>query len=165
MPYVDLQQSFDAGTPAGARYHYRSRFLRGLPDDVIDDFVERAAPLPGAFSIVGIEPMGGAVARVPVGATAFPHRDAAFNLGIWAGWADPGDDERITTWAWDLHEAMAPQDTGGVYVNYLDADEDARMADAYGSNLARLAAVKQQWDPDNLFRVNHNITPKESDLT
>ncbi len=159
MAYAELQSSFDAGSPDGARYHYRSQFLAGLPDEAIDVLVAGAANLPGAFTMVGIEPMGGAIARVPADATAFPHRDAAFDLGIWGGWTDPADDERIAAWARDLHDAMRPFGTGGVYVNYLDDDEDARVPDAYGPVWDRLAAAKAAWDPDNLFRATMNVPP------
>jgi FAD/FMN-containing dehydrogenase len=159
-PYTALQQSFDAGTPDGARYHYRSQFLADLSDDAIATLATLAGRLPGEFTMVGIEPMGGAVNRVPADATAFPHRDAAFNLGIWAGWSDPGMDAEATAWARELHAAMTPHATGGVYVNYLDRDEAARVEDAYAGHLARLRDVKQTWDPDNVFRGNHNIRPR-----
>ncbi len=143
MSYVDFQSRFDAVMPNGARCHHRSQFLSSLSAEVIATLRDQAGDLPGEFTIVGIEPMGGATGRLPRDATAFAHRDAAFNLGIWAGWSREADDEAMRTWARDLHDAMRPHGTGGVDANHL----------------ARLAAAKREWDPTNLFRGSHNVTP------
>lgn len=97
------------------------------------------------------------------GATAFSHREAAYALHIFPGWSDPAQDAELTEWARELHEVMAPHATGGVYVNLLGEDEAERVPAAYGAGYGRLAELKQQYDPDNLFRFNHNVdvAPKE----
>jgi FAD/FMN-containing dehydrogenase len=157
--YTALQQSFDDGSPEGHRWYSKSHYLGELPDGAIDTILEYTDPLPGPLTQVALEPMGGAIARVDRDATAFPHRDAAYSFGIWPGWADPDRDEELTTWAREFHEAMAPYATGGVYANYLDRDESERVRAAYGENYERLVAVKTEWDPENLFRMNQNVEP------
>lgn len=161
MPYTTLQSSFDAGAPDGGRYYWKSGYLDGISDELIDTLVERVDPLPGAYSNAYLEPMGGAVARVDRDATAFPHRDEAFNFGISSGWEDPADDERAIAWTRGLHAAVAEHSTGGIYVNYLDRDDDDRVDAAYRGNLGRLQAIKATYDPDNLFSWNPNIVPRQ----
>lgn len=159
QPYTAVQQSFDAGLPAGQRYESRAHYLDGISDEVIEIFTTHASELPGEFTIVYFEPLGGAAGRVERSATAFAHREAAYSLHILAGWADPELDETAVAWADRFHGAMAPHATGGVYVNLLGADEEARVRAAYGDNYERLVELKGKWDPDNLFRMNHNIPP------
>lgn len=152
LPYTTLQSAFDAGTPDGARYYYKSQVMAALPDAAIDTLLDELDGLPGPFSMVGIEPLGGAIGRVARDATAFPHRDAAYNLGIWAGWTDPADDARTIGWTRALHDALTPYGTGGAYVNYLPADDLDRRAVAFGPNADRLREVERRFDPDGLFR-------------
>lgn len=154
MPYTALQQSFDAGTPDGARYYYKSQYLNKLTNGAIETIVDHIEPLPGSFSIVGIEPLGGAIGDVAETATAFAHRDAAYNFSVWAGWGDAADDEAIIHWARRFHEAMASHAGSGVYANYLDRDDEQRMREAYGRNYQKLVEVRDAWDPDHLFQVN-----------
>ncbi len=160
MPYATFQSSFDAGTPDGARYYGKAHLLPELTDAAIRDLLEQVGDLPGDFTMIFLESLGGAIARVPADATAWPHRDAAFGFAVQAGWTNPADDEAHIAWVRAVHEAMAPHATGGVYVNYLDGDDSDRVDAAYGDHVRRLAEVKQRWDPDNLFRSNHNITPR-----
>lgn len=157
--YLDLQQTFDAAMPPGGRWYSRAHFLRGLPDDAIDTILRHTADMPGTFTVAYLETMGGAIARVDPAATAFPHREADFELHIFPGWTDPADDEAIMEWARTFHKDMAPWSTGGVYVNLLGGDEPDGPRSAYGTNYQRLADIKRRYDPDNLFRMNHNITP------
>ncbi len=151
MPYTVLQSSFDAGTPEGARYYWKAHYMTEVSDAAIDTLVEHGRRLPGAYSIAGLEPLGGAVSRVETTATAFPHRDARFALGIWAGWDDPADDDDAVTWTRAFHEAMAPYATGGVYSNYLDRDDGDRAAAAYGPNHQRLQEIRRRYDPEGLI--------------
>ncbi len=161
MPYAQLQQSFDAGMPHGARYYWKAHYLDELSDDAIKRFISLSEPLPGELSLVGFEPLGGAISRVDPSATAFAHRDAKFALGIWAGWTDPADDEKIKSWTRDFHKAFVPYSTGGVYVNYLDQDDDERVNAAFGDSYARLRDIKAKWDPENFFCLNQNIRPRK----
>ncbi len=150
LPYPVLQSSFDAGAPAGARYYWKSHYLRSLPDSTIATLANAAGQLPGPYSIIGLEPLGGAVSRVAVSDTAFPHRDAMFSLGIWAGWEDPGNDGAARDWVRSLHAALAPQATGGAYSNYLDRDDETAAAAAYGENHQRLQEIRARFDADAL---------------
>lgn len=151
MPYATLQQSFDAANPAHQRYFWKSSYLRSLPDDAIDTFVARVDRLPGPFSAAWFERLGGAAGRVGPRATAFPHRDAAYNFGISAGWTDPSEDDRAVTWSRAFHDAMTPYATGGVYANYVGVDDVDHLRASFGDNLDRLRRVKAKYDPDGVF--------------
>jgi FAD/FMN-containing dehydrogenase len=135
--------------------------MNELSDEAIETIVEYTDPFPGPLTQVALEPMGGAVSRVDSTATAFPHRDAAYSFGVWPCWADPDRDEELIGWAREFHEAMAPYASDGVYANYLDRDESDRVSAAYGDNYDRLAEIKGEWDPENLFRMNQNIEPSD----
>jgi hypothetical protein len=151
MPYATLQQSFDAGAPDGGRFYWKAHFLDELSDGLIETLVERVDPLPGPYSVVFIESLGGAVARVDPTATAFPHRSVRFTFGISTGWANAEDDPAAISWTRSLFEATAQHASGGVYVNYLDRDEADRVEAAYGANLGRLESIRRAYDPDGLF--------------
>ena len=151
MPYATLQQSFDTGAPDGGRFYWKAHFLDELSDGLIETLLERVDPLPRPYSNVFVECLGGAIARVAPDGTAFPHRSVRFSLGISTGWADAEDDEAAIAWTRSLFEATAPHASGGVYVNYLDRDEDDRVGAAYGANLARLEGVRRMYDPEGFF--------------
>jgi hypothetical protein len=156
MPYSSLQTAFDAGNPHGGRYYWKSQYLAGLPDELLDLVVGWAEDLHGAYSIIGIEPMGGAQGRVDPAASAFIHRQVPYSLGIWTGWPDSADDKVNIDWTRSFFRAVQPFGAGA-YVNYLGEDEGYRLDEVYGANYERLLAIKKKWDPDNLFRENHNI--------
>lgn len=151
-PYVEQQRAFDAGTPDGARYYYKTHVMPDLTDAAIDTLLAGLGDLPGPLTIIGIEPLGGAIARVAPDATAFPHRAARFDLGVWAGWTDPADDERCIGWAHALHDALRPHASGGAYLNYQDRDDLPRRDAAFGENVERLRRIETRYDPDGLFR-------------
>jgi FAD/FMN-containing dehydrogenase len=115
--------------------------------------------LPTGESEIFIGQLGGATGRVAVDATAFPHRDARFVMNVHTRWRDRGDEQRSISWARRLFAETAPYATGGVYVNFMPEDESDRVSGAYGPNYARLAALKAQYDPGNLFRLNQNVLP------
>jgi FAD/FMN-containing dehydrogenase len=104
--------------------------------------------------------MGGAAARVPADATAFPHREAPYILNLLSRWEDPAQDEEALAWGRDTYASVQEHTTGGAYINYLDDEGADRVRDAYGSGTwERLQAVKATYDPDNAFHRNQNITP------
>lgn len=152
MPYTVLQSSFDAGAPDGARYYWKAHHMSDISDRAIDVLSAACRTLPGPFSIVGFESLGGAVARVPPDATAYPHRSARYSLGIWSGWDQPSQDEAAMAWTRALHEDLAAEATGGVYGNYLDRDDLERQEAAYGDNATRLREVQERYDPQGRFR-------------
>ena len=159
MPYPAVNTMLDDGFPPGARYYWKSGFVTALSDGVIDALVEGFAASPSAMSGIAIEPFHGAVTRVPVDATAVPHREESFNVLVAGVWNDPATDDANAAWARATYEALTPFLVGRRYVNYLSADDSAATIDAYGANLTRLADLKRRYDPDNVFRVNQNISP------
>ncbi len=159
-PFVGWEAAFDPLLTPGARNYWKSHDLRQLNDDVLRILLQaaRAAPSPECEVFVG--QLGGAINRVPAGATAYPHRDVAFVVNVHARWREPAQDQACIAWARGLFDALAPHATGGVYVNFMPEDEAQRVAaGAYGPNHARLAALKRRYDPGNLFRQNQNIRP------
>jgi hypothetical protein len=159
QPYTAVLQTFDAGVPAGQRYESRSHDLPAITDGAIDTMMEHLPEMVGDFTSAYLGTLGGAISRVDTAATAFPHRDATFSFHIMAGWSRAEQDDEVTGWTRRLHDAMTPHATGGVYVNVLGAGEEDRVRAAYGPNYPRLVDLKRKWDPDNLFRTNHNIPP------
>lgn len=158
-PYLELQRLVEPAFPAGRMNYWKATFLRELADELIEILIDRFERAPSPYSLIAIEPMGGAIARVGKTETAFEHRDAAYSLLILAGWEDPAQNDANVAWARELWEATQPFSTGGVYVNYLGTEGDERVRQAYGINHARLAALKAQYDPHNFFRLNQNIRP------
>ncbi len=124
---------------------------------MIDQF--SAAPSP--FSVAAFEHLGGGVSRVGEDETAFGDRSAPYTLIITSEWVDPAETERNVEWARDFWEAMQPFTRATVYVNYMDIrDEADRIKAAYGAEkYERLVALKNKYDPTNLFRLNKNIQP------
>src|SRR5262249_13351033 len=115
---------------------------------------------PSPFTGVGFQQMTGAASRVPPTATAFPHRDRHYDFLILSQWENPADTDRTTERTRRLFDAMTPFLEPGVYANNLGGEEGVdRVKSAYGPNYERLAALKQEFDPGNLFRLNHNIAP------
>ena len=163
MPYVALQSMFDDTAPYGARSYWKSQNLPELSDGSIDVVVAHAARLPELFplSTIHIYPMDGAIQRRSGDATAFAQRDGGFTTNVIATWFDPAATEHHIQWARGLWQALQPYATAGVYGNFLGNDGDTQSQAVFGANYARLAAIKQQYDPTNFFRLNHNILPAQ----
>jgi FAD/FMN-containing dehydrogenase len=159
IAYTALQGSADGLFPRTRRYYWKSHFLPGLTHTAIDTLLDQFNQVPSPMSVVGLQQAGGAIARVPIEATAYANRDAAFDCIPIAIWEDPAQDAANIAWARSVWEAMRPFSTGGVYVNNLGDEGEERIRAAYGRNLDRLAAVKATYDPGNLFRLNQNIRP------
>jgi FAD/FMN-containing dehydrogenase len=160
LPYRAWQQLFDPLLTPGARNYWKSHNLNTLSDGAVDVALEHANRLPSPQCEIFFGLLGGRAARVDPAATAYRHRDALFALNVHARWETPEDDRTCIDWARSFFQAMAPHAAGGVYVNFLTEDERERVQSAYGENYARLATVKQRFDPDNLFRSNQNIRPR-----
>lgn len=158
MKYLDVQSSADRRLAHGIRFYGKSgfvtKFTRAGIDQLIDVFT--SAP-PGSFSLV-IQHAGGAIGRKPIGASAFPSRDANYWLMLSKSWTDPREDanrlEALRA-AWEGIESV----TTSLYVNGITDDERARIAGNYGSNYARLQQLKRKYDPGNQFRLNANVLP------
>ncbi|MFJ3305853.1 FAD-binding oxidoreductase [Streptomyces sp. NPDC086549] len=148
--------------PPGLRAHWSAECLTGLPDDLVDVFCARAetvaVPMPGGSRHM-LLPLGGAVATGPA-RYPVPYRDAPWVAHPFARWADPADDERALTWVRDARADVRPWSTGAVCLGLVGDEGPARVTAGLGAgNLLRLEKVKRTYDPDNVFRCNHNILP------
>jgi hypothetical protein len=163
MPYEVHQGLLDPILPRGLRYYVKSVFLDGLTDDAIHTLVEHNRRMSSPLSLATLQHYGGAVSRVESDATAYAYRNAAFAVTMGAAWTDPGEDDRHIGWSRDFYAAMLPL-SHGVYVNFMGMNEgEDRVRAAYGDRTYdRLVALKNRYDPTNLFRVNHNIRPTAS---
>jgi FAD/FMN-containing dehydrogenase len=160
MPYTAFQAALDPTAPRGKRSYWRGEYLQGLSDEAIDTFLAHGVPLTEAgppFSQMIVFRIGQGVARTADDATAFSHRDADYLFHPISLWEDPGDDRRLIAANREFCEAMRPYATGGAYLNFTPED---RVRDAYGvAKYERLVALKDTYDPGNLFRLNQNIKP------
>jgi FAD/FMN-containing dehydrogenase len=159
MSYCAVQQAYDADFPFGLLNYWKSSNLAELNDEAIDTMIAFMADAPSPRPMVIIDQFGGAVGRVPNDATAFGHRDAAYDLIIAAVWSQAAEQDVHVDWAHRFWDAMQPFSTGDVYVNYLGEEGEERVRAAYGHHLARLTDLKRRYDPDNVFRNNQNIKP------
>jgi FAD/FMN-containing dehydrogenase len=157
-PYVEIQSAGDATFPRGRRYYWKAQFLRELSDAAIDTLLAAYATAP-AESLLVLQHVGGAIARIPVDATPYANRDALYDCFPISIWDDPAEDMTRIRWARELWDAMRPFSTGGVYANNLGEEGTERIEAAYGANYAQLLALKKKYDPANFFRLNQNIKP------
>jgi hypothetical protein len=160
MPYPAVQCMFDGLYPKGMQWYWRGDFVRTLPDAAIDAHLEQAAKTPSELSLMHLYPIDAAVHRMGKHETAWNCRDATWSMVIAGIDPNPQRAAPVTQWTKAYWEAVHPFDLGGAYPNFMMDDEgDARLKATYGDNYARLAALKQRYDPANLFRVNQNIKP------
>ncbi len=157
--FVDWQAAFDPLLTPGARNYWKSHDFETLSSEGIKGLLDAIATLPDPACEVFIAHVGGAMARVDADATAYPQRSAHFIMNVHTRWEDPTKDSACVDWARDLYDKMKPHSTGSAYVNFMPEDEADHMAGAYGANGDKLSKIKGRYDPDNLFRVNHNILP------
>jgi FAD/FMN-containing dehydrogenase len=166
-PYAVFQGGLDDTVPHGWHYYWKATSLPELSDDVITVIADHAFDAGSPLSYAAMFHLGGAVARIPHDGTAHASRDVAHHIVIDAVWLPDESGERAAAeagWARRFLEALQPHRAGGVYVNFLDADDDSdRVREAYGDQVyRRLAEVKARYDPDNVFHHNKNIQPREA---
>jgi FAD/FMN-containing dehydrogenase len=160
MPYCQLNGMLDAAFPKGALNYWKSSFLTQLSDGAIDTMIACFAECPTPMAHLMLEHFHGAVSRVGVNDTAFPHRADGYNLLVLSEWLEPTATNRCISWARETYAQMEPFMASGRYVNYLADDETGEpVAAAYGSNYRRLQQLKTKYDPKNFFRMNQNIRP------
>ena len=161
MPYTAVQGMFDAGTPRGSHNYWRSGYFDALTDEAIDAclaFCGEQIPFP--MSQFHIHQMGGAMSRVPDGATAFGNRKAPYLANYIGLTPDPAQGEAVKKWAIEANDSMAGHHTGARYVNFLaDEGEEGVRAAYEAETFTRLQNLKAQYDPTNFFRLNQNIAP------
>jgi hypothetical protein len=164
MVYTAAQKLIDPFYPPGLQQYWKSSFLSEISDAAVDTMVSYCAsrPSPLCHVVIG-HTLGGVVSRIGGDATAFNHRNVQYSCLSLGVCTDPAEADKCMRWAHELWEAMQPFTTGSVYVNYLgqEADEGVeRLKAAYGpEKYQRLVALKNKYDPSNLFQLNQNIKP------
>jgi FAD/FMN-containing dehydrogenase len=159
MPLPVLNSLFDPLLPPGLQWYWRGDFFNELSEEAIALHVRYGSELPTPLSTMHIYPIDGAVHQVGKNETAFSYRDANWSA-IYGGIdPDPANAERITEWSKEYWAALHPYSAGGAYVNFMMDEGQERIRATYGDNFERLVAIKNEYDPTNLFRVNQNIRP------
>jgi FAD/FMN-containing dehydrogenase len=163
MPYTAFQAILDHSAPPGKRSYWRGEYMNGLSDEAIETFMKHAPELTTTaipFSQTIIFRIGQGVTAVANDATAFSHRDANYLFHPISVWDEAADDERVIAVNRAFADAMRPFATGGAYLNFTP--ERDRVREAYGdAKYERLVALKDKYDPENLFRGNQNIKPSK----
>jgi FAD/FMN-containing dehydrogenase len=159
MPYPVMNTLLDPMFPAGTLNYWKSAFFAELSDAAVDVMVEAFENSPTEMCALIVEHIHGAVTRVETTATAFPHRQAGYSCLIISQWIDPDQTEACVSWARATFDALRPHMAERAYVNYFSDDDDDRIRQAYGPNYDRLVELKRRYDPENLFRLNQNISP------
>ncbi len=159
VPYTEWQKVLDPLLAPGIRNYWKTNEFVEVTDGLVDVLTDYARRLPDPQTEIACAQLGRAVGRVPADRTAYGHRDAQYVMNVHGRWADPAKDQACIGWARDLFRATIPFATGSLYVNFLTEDDREKVKAAYGGNYARLAALKQRYDPGNLFHMNHNIQP------
>ena len=163
MPYPALNSAFDDLAPSGLQHYWKTNFVKDLTAQAIDAHVEHGPKVPAVNCAVHIYPINGACHRVAADATAFAYRDATFATVIAGMWPDPAHNDANVKWVREYYEATAPHSEEGGYVNFMAGDDQSRVRVNYRDNYGRLVDVKRKYDPENLFHLNHNILPRDSD--
>jgi FAD/FMN-containing dehydrogenase len=162
LPQPALQSMFDALYPPGLQWYWRADFVNELSDEAIAQHLRFGNALPSMHSTMHLYPINGAASRVAKSDTAWNYRDATWAQVMVGVDPDPANNEKTIAWTKSYYDALHPYSAGGAYVNFLMGDEGAgRVKATYGDNYERLVAIKDKYDPNNLFRVNQNIKPKK----
>jgi len=159
LPQPALQSMFDALYPPGLQWYWRADFVNELSDKAIAEHIRFGQALPSMHSTMHLYPINGAASRVSKHATAWNYRDANWAQVMVGVDPDPANKEKITSWAKRYFDALHPYSAGGAYVNFMMDEGEDRVKATYGENYERLVAIKNKYDPQNLFRVNQNVKP------
>jgi FAD/FMN-containing dehydrogenase len=151
---------FDAIYVSGLQWYWKADFFDELSDEAIARHAEFGARIPTPLSGMHLYPIDGAAGRVAGDATAWNWRGAKWAQVMAGVGPDPADNERLIAWARAYWAALHPHSAGGAYVNMMMEEGQERVRAAYGANYDRLAAIKAEYDPTNLFRLNQNIRPR-----
>jgi FAD/FMN-containing dehydrogenase len=159
MPHAMLQGAFDALYPPGDQWYWRADFVSEIPDEAVDVHHRFGNSLPTMQSTMHMYPIDGAAHDVDPADTPWGYRDAQWG-SVFAGVDhDPANAATIRNWTIDYHEALHPYSAGGAYVNMMMDEGEERVRASYRGNYDRLARIKAEYDPENVFRVNQNIRP------
>src|SRR5688572_6468884 len=162
IPWTTAQSAFDPFFPKKVQlYYFKSRYINNLSKEAIDTIIPLASNPPAPRVFIAIWHYGGAMSRKSKDETAFTGRDAPFLLSVDAIWNDPRDTNNVVAYSRNFLDVLEPYSTGGMYVNFagLGEESEALVKSAYGPNYEKLVALKNKYDPTNLFRLNQNIKP------
>jgi FAD/FMN-containing dehydrogenase len=159
LPHPALQSMFDALYPPGLQWYWRADFVNELSDAAIAQHIKYGSEVPTLHSSMHLYPINGAAHRVGKHDTAWSYRDATWAQVIVGVDPDPANNDKIIGWTKAYWEALHPYSAGGAYVNFMMDEGKERIKATYRDNYKHLVAVKNLYDPTNLFRVNQNIKP------
>lgn len=162
LPYLTLQSMFDSSAPPGNMNYWKSSYIDALSDSAIDTLMACGEKMTSPLSAIHVHQLGGMMRQPGDGAAAFSHRDASFIINLVGTWVNPRENEMHIAWARDSFASIQPFATGD-YVNFMSEGGSDRMTAAYGDEkLRRLVALKDKYDPGNMFRFNQNVKPSHS---
>ena len=160
MPYTVAQTLLDPGNPPGRNNYWKAENLAELSDDAIDTIVVHAAKITSPFTQLVVQPMGGAMSRVGEEETAIGGRDAACAVHAISMWENPAESENHIAWTREFMEAMEPFTIPGISLNFTSDQSEEKLKASFGfEKHERLVALKEKYDPMNLFRLNQNVKP------
>jgi FAD/FMN-containing dehydrogenase len=161
LPLPALQNMFDGVYPPGDQWYWRADFVNEISDEAIAQHIRFANELPTWQSTMHLYPIDGAAARVGRSDTAWNYRKAQWAQVMVGVDPDPANKEKLISWTRSYYDALHPYSAGGAYVNFMMDEGEDRVKATYGDNYNKLVAIKNKYDPGNLFRVNQNIKPVE----
>jgi FAD/FMN-containing dehydrogenase len=160
MPYVEVQKLLDPGNPPGNLNYWKAEAVQELSDELIDLIVSHAEGIGSPFSVCFFQPLGGALARIPADSTAINPVPGDWVLHAIAVWETEAESERELAWARQWGKLTEPYTLAGAPLTFSADTGDERVRATFGEEkYARLVALKDKYDPENLFRLNQNIKP------
>ena len=161
MPVPVVNSLFDTLMPPGLNWYWKADFVNELNDKAIDLHAKYGAEMPTPLSTMHLYPINGAASRISNKETPWNYRGATWAMVIAGIDGDAANNDKISKWAKDYWGALHPHSAGGAYVNFMMEEGEDRVKATYGDNYEKLTAIKAKYDPDNFFRMNQNIRPKE----
>lgn len=159
MPYVELQKLLEAANQPGFQNYWKAGSYPEMPDEALDALLATSNAAPSPLSTIIIQPIGGAAGRVADDATAMGWRKARWALHILGMWPNPAENDTNIAWVRNIAAALQPWEQAGTYLNYLMDEGEQKIKDSFGAHFDRMVALKNQYDPTNLFHLNQNIKP------
>jgi Berberine and berberine like len=159
VPLAAFNSAFDPIYTAGDQWYWRADFVETIPDEAVEKHVEFGKAMPTWKSTMHMYPIDGAAHRLGPGETPWAYRNANWGMVMAGVDPDPANVEAISDWSRSYFDALHPFSAGGAYVNMMMEEGEERVRASYGDNYDRLARVKAQYDPGNVFHVNQNIRP------
>jgi FAD/FMN-containing dehydrogenase len=159
MPYLAVQDMLTESSPPGMRNYWKADMYPEMPDELIDKLAEATAQPPSEETVVLFQPQGGQANRVDENKSALGWRGAKWSLHVLGAWTDPAKDDEAIAWVRRVATIGQPYAQKGTYLNYLMDEGEQRVRDSFGDKYERMVALKNKYDPTNMFRLNQNIKP------